>query len=183
MNLKQLIILLSLSCLFFSCGEQEADIVGAKNYAKDQISFQYPGNWTISNDTEVEDFHNLFVETTGEGIVIIQMYPVDSAQDQEQYAKDFSQSTMGSMPIGKITNSKFLPIEEPSTNELIETFDIELFNERIPHKRRYIMKTFDDHRCYLIFQISSEDEAKALKGFELIHSSFELKPSVKPDPK
>jgi len=179
MNIKQLIILLSLSCLFFSCGEQEADITGAKNYAKGQISFQYPGNWKVTNEIGAGEFHNLFVETPGEGIVIIQVYSHDSTQDHEQYAKDFSQSTMGSMPIGKITNSKFHPIDDKATNELTETFDIELFNERIPHKRRYIMKTYDEQCCYLIFQTSSEDEAKTLKGFELIHSSFELKPSDK----
>lgn len=174
MKIFTTLLYLSFTLILISCGERPADISGAKSYKNKSLSFKYPGNWTVTGDSDFEDFQNLFIETSSEGIVILQAFPLENAQSHEDFAKAFSASTIDSMPIGNIVDSKFEINESTSPNKINETFSIELFSEKIPHIRKYVLKDFPKQRCFLILQITSKDEAKAIKGFELIQSSLKF---------
>jgi hypothetical protein len=59
---------------------EAADLTEPKEYNSNQISFKYPKNWEISADSNTTAFHNIYMQTQGEAIVIYQSYPLDVAE-------------------------------------------------------------------------------------------------------
>jgi len=169
----KIISLLILSILtLVGCGERAADIKNPNPYSKNGLKFSYPGNWTITSDEGSDSFHHLIVETSGDGIVIIQIYNAEDPISLEEYAADFSKSMSTSMPIGNVVNSKEVTKKSNSNTEINETFSIELLGQKVPHSRRFVLKKFGSQVCFLIFQVPTEDKPNVIKGFELINSTI-----------
>ena len=72
--------------------EEVADLSEPKSYDANQITFQYPKNWQITDDSFSPALHNVFIQSNGEAIVIVQSYQSDIAEDLETFSKNFSES-------------------------------------------------------------------------------------------
>ncbi|MCM8533000.1 MAG: hypothetical protein NE330_17665 [Lentisphaeraceae bacterium] len=170
--MKKLSILMLSLLILVGCGERVADIKNPNLYFKSGLKLSYPGNWNITSDEKSDSFHQLILETSGDGIVIVQAVNAEGAKSLKEYANDFSKSMSNSVPIGKIVNLKTLTNNSDLSTEINQTFSIEILGQKVPHNRKFALKKFGSQVCFLIFQISSEDASKADKGFELIHSTI-----------
>ena len=50
---------------------EAADLTDPQEYNSSQIFFKYPKNWEISADSNTTAFHNIYMQTQGEAMVII----------------------------------------------------------------------------------------------------------------
>ena len=115
---SQSILYIFLTLFLFSCltgcFEEAADLSEQKSYGANQITFQYPKNWQITDDSFSPAVHNLFIQTNGEAIVIVQSYQSDIAEDLKTFSKNFSESAKSETGLGKISVSKLEAIPESS---------------------------------------------------------------------
>jgi predicted Zn-dependent protease len=173
MKLFRVTIALALLGLFAGCGEPQVDLSTTKTHRSGAITFDYPKNWEISDDSLTPEIHYLFVETPGDALVVFQSYPIDEANGLTDFSKAFSKSAATETPIGKVEQSTFSAIPEASGYEWIEEeFSIKFLSESIPHRRLYGTKMIGDRQVFLILQVATEDYARAEPGFELIRNSL-----------
>lgn len=157
-------------------GEEEADLSNPKTHRSGELSFAYPGNWEIGVDQVTTSFHNLFINTPGTGIVILQSYPIEFTDDLKTFAGEFSESGAAfASALGSVKNSVLT--ELPSKGGyawLREDFEIEvpLLPISVPHRRLYASKNVGERRIFLILQVAEEDYPKVGKGFGLIGDSL-----------
>ena len=159
--------------LLFGCFEEAADLKKPKEYNSNQIFFKYPKNWEISVDTSTNTFHNLFLETQGEAMVIYQSYPSDMAEDLNTFSKSFSEGAQTENPIGEISQSELKIIPKKSGFEGVEeTFEVSILGVSVPHKRIFLSKMIADRQVFLIYQVAIEDHPKTYPGLNLIRDTF-----------
>ena len=177
MKFKEKHLLLSIFLLFWcfaGCFEQPVDISIPKGYDSNQISFKYPKNWEITQDYYTPAVHNLFVETAGDALVILQSYQPDLAEDLESFSKSFAESSRTDTPIGEASlGHEFENIPKEAGYEWIrEQFEISLLGVSVPHRRIYGTKKIADRQIFLIFQVATEDYSKTEPGFRLIRETL-----------
>lgn len=176
MKLASFILLLGVALIVTGCGEPTADVATPKHYDKNGLTFQYPGNWKIDEDEELEGgIHHLILETSGDALVVVQLFPLELADPLEGYAREFSIQSNAALPFGKMVDSKFTPMpEKAGFARLQEDFSMKLLTETIPHLRRYGNRDFGGKRCFLICQVATEDLSKVQAGFEQIEASVDV---------
>lgn len=176
MKLVSFILLLGIALMFTGCGEPAAGVATPKRYDKNGLTFQYPGNWKIEEDEELEGgVHHLILETDGDALVVMQLFPTELASSLAEYAREFSTESNAALPIGRMMDSKFTPLpEKAGFTRLQENFSIKLLSERILHVRRYGSRDFAGKRCFLICQVAAEDLAKVEAGFDQIEASVNV---------
>lgn len=176
MNIAPAILLLSIGFLLVGCGEPVADVAKPQSYEKGGLKFRYPGNWKIAEDEDLgAGVRHLSVETGGDALVVVQLFPMESAHSLEDYARAFSTETAAALPIGKMTGSKFTPLAEADGfARLQENCTLQLLGEKIPHVRHYLSRDFGELRCFLICQVADEDLQKVTDGFKQVAASLSV---------
>ena len=172
--LPKFLILATLSMLC-GCGEQKADVTTAKTHQSDNISFDYPKNWRITEDYITPEIQYLFIETPGEAFVMLQSFQLDLADTLLEQAKEFSELASGEMKIGEMVVEKFKEIEPARGYEWIsEEFNVNLLSVSIPHKRLYGGQDVGSRRLFLMLQVATEDFDKVHPGFVLISDTLQV---------
>ena len=173
MNALKFVFSAAITTLLASCGEPPADLSKKETYSSNGLTFQYPGNWEVTEDETVLEFRYIFVETPGDALVILQSYPKDLSEDLEAFAKDFSATAAEETPMADvITRSMEAKPEADGFQWMMEKVDITLLGETIPHVRYYATKPIGDRQIYLIQQVSTEDLNKVKQGFELVQKTL-----------
>ena len=173
MKLPFLFSALPLIGLLYGCGEKQPDISNSITHQFGEIIFDYPGNWKVAEDSITATIHNLFVETPGDAIVIIQSYPLEMVQDLKSFSKDFSEGASIDTTLVSINKAPFSGLRRKWGYEWIsEDFEIVVLGESVPHKRIYGSKEVGDRQIFLILQVPAEDYQKVEKGFHLIANSL-----------
>jgi len=168
-------LLLNLSCWLVGCGEPAADIARPSLYDKEGLAFQYPGNWKIEEEQNLEGIRHLTIETSGDALVIVQVFPPGMGLALEEYARDFAKAAGKELPIGKVIDSKFTPMAKSDGFEgLQEDFTLQLLGEKVPHVRRYFSRDFGGRHCFLICQVAVEDLGKVEAGFKQVAASVKV---------
>jgi len=163
------------SCLT-GCVEEAADLSEPNSYGANQITFQYPKNWQITDDSFSPAVHNLFIQSNGEAIVIVQSYQSDIAEDLKTFSKNFSESAKSEIGLGEMSVSKLEAIPESSGFESMkEEWELTILGESVPFRRIYGRKKIADRQVFIIFQVAQEDYSKAVPGFHLIRDSLKEK--------
>ena len=153
---------------------EAADLADPKEYNSNQIFFKYPKNWEISTDGFTTAFHNIYMQTQGEAMVIYQSYSSDVAENLTTFSKDFSEKmTQTEIPLGEISQSELKAIPMVAGFEGIEeTFDISIIGISVPHKRIFLSKKIADRQVFLIYQAAIEDHPQTESGFKLIRDTL-----------
>ena len=173
MNILPTALLFCAALLLAGCGERKADVALPKHYEKDGLTFLYPGNWTIDEDEDLSGIHHISIETRGDALVIVQLFPMGAANSLEEYAAVFSKRAAEALPLGKMTSSKFITLEAAhGCSRLQENCNMRLLNEDTPHVRYYLSRDFDGQRCFLICQVAEEDLAMVEEGFKQVGESL-----------
>ncbi|MEO1270058.1 MAG: hypothetical protein AAFX99_18375 [Myxococcota bacterium] len=153
--------------------EPPADIQNPKTYRKGGLSFSYPGNWTITEDSEDGGIRSVFIETPGDALMTIQVYPEASAQELKDYAKAFSEKSDENMPVIDMGSSDVTPLsDEGGYTRLEETFVVSLLGVDIPHTRMYRKRACGDRVVFVMTQVADEDRDKTEAGFAQVATSF-----------
>ena len=173
MKLLHSILLAAPLLLLAACSEPPADLSETKTHESGNIAFEYPGNWRVTEDSNTQGILNLFVETPGNALVILQSYPAEDAEDFESFCRSFSEFSAAETPLAEVGASKFDKLPDANGfQRMHESFVISLLGEAIPHSRMYCSKDLKEQRIFLIFQVAVEDHKKARPGFELIRKSL-----------
>jgi len=173
MKLPFLFSALPLIGLLYGCGEKQPDLSNSITHQLGEITFDYPGNWKVSEDSITATIHNLIIETPGDAIVIIQSYPLEMGIDLKALSREFSESASLDAPLVSINKAPFSGLRKKWGYDWIsEDFEIVVLGESVPHKRIYGSKEVGDRRIFLILQVPAEDYQKVEKGFHLIVNSL-----------
>lgn len=167
MKLRLIVLFFMLATLLPAC-EEAADIANSKLYDKAGVSFQYPGNWTVSEDEGSAMYRNIFVESPGDALMIIQSMDVSVEQDLMEYAKSYAQMSSEASTIAKVSKSKYTK-KDPY---VLESLDFTVLTETVPHQRKYQKVKGLEKIYYLISQSAVDDLQKTQAGFALIFGSF-----------
>lgn len=173
---KWRILLLPLLCCLFGiigCGEPEPDISSSQPHTSGSITFSYPKNWNITQDSVMPGIQNLFIETPGDALVILQVYSLSELDDLATFSKSFSDSASQEMPVGQMSNSTFKDMpNEGGYERIVEDFEISILGESIPSRRLYMSKEVAGGKALMILQVATEDFTKVKVGFDLISNSL-----------
>ena len=127
----------ALACLLAllgGCGERRPDLAAPKSLQSGNFVFEYPQNWTITHDAVAPDLHSLIIETTGDGIAILQAVASSEPHDLAAYAKSFSDQASAEMPIGNVSATSHTPLPAAKSFEWVqENFFITVLGESVPH--------------------------------------------------
>lgn len=157
--------ILALVCTSALMGcESSADVAHPQTYAREGISFRYPGNWKVSSDErDPSGFRTIIVETPGDGLAMIQHFEVMPTTSTRQYAELFAQMTAEEIPLGNVTASvyKDYTYTHPASKKVMEgvqeRFAIAVLGESVPHVRAYVGFNDEFPRSVFICQVASED--------------------------
>jgi hypothetical protein len=140
--------------LTLSACDLTADVKNPKRYDTPSLSFQYPGNWKVESDGNVEFVRSIFVQTNSKGFFAMQVYPEDRAVSLHEYSRWYSKLTADETPVASVDGVTFSDEgvqpaslgDSPETEEaaavaavgpITETFNIELLTKKYPYLRRY----------------------------------------------
>ena len=180
MKIYSVIIILIAILVVSGCGEPKADIETPKSYDNSGLTFNYPKNWTITEDIVEGEIRYVFVETPGDAIVIIQLLPKSDSGTVEEFSRSFSSEMVESISIGEVIEINFDALDlQNGYSRIKEEFSISLLGEEVPLVRTYWSKDYEGLRCFIICQSAPEDLAKVAPGFDLIAWSLKyLKASL-----
>ena len=170
----------------WGCGERAANVQEPLDYRKAGLSFQYPGNWKVTQDMKALGTHHLTVDSPGNAIMIIHIFPVDGDESKKlkAYVDDFSDLAKAEAPAGSFGPSAFTdPVREGRYESITERFSVSVPGQAVPHVRTYRRAVVGEKVCFLIAQVAEEDLAKVQPGFEQICKSFRYTASPEKSPK
>jgi hypothetical protein len=171
--------LLHLIPFLAGCDEPVADVARPRLYEKGELIFQHPGNWRIEEGQNFEGIQHLTIETDGDAIVIVQMFPPGLWPHMQDYAREFAKAAAEEMPIGRVVGSKFTPLaKSDGFDGLQEDFTLQLLGEKVPHVRRYFSQDFGERHCFLVCQVAVEDLGKVEAGFKQITTTLKVAPAA-----
>ena len=176
-NTVKIFALASILIFTTSC-QQAADISNPVSYDKAGIKFDYPGNWNITEDDQLEDVRFVILESPGDGIFIIQVYLAEDAVLIREYVDWFTEAAIKETPIFERTVGDYTKIEETIDGEIVsglrQKFSINVFKLAVPHVSEYYRLEKNNKVAFLISQAAEEDLGYEAAGFELIIKTFKL---------
>ena len=168
---------LALILALTACGESAADITHLQTYSQHRITFSYPGNWKISEDSVTSGVRQIYFDTPGDAMIVLQFQPDDQMSPLQKlvqiYSDAFAEST-GTML--QITSGQRTPVKEsPNHQSMTETFTVTVLGTGVPHTRHYHRISMNTRACFTILQVADEDLTKVTPGYEKIVTSLQLK--------
>ncbi|MHA2799815.1 hypothetical protein [Vibrio harveyi] len=175
--LKCLVLILTI--LLTAC-EQKAEVENIKVYSHNGISFEYPGNWDVTEDYEIGDVRLLFVESPGSGMMAIEVYDYQDSLS----LRDFVDVDIESL-VSRVKSS-FLVIDSIAVvrhQKVVNDkqfigfrYEIEysLLGFNVPHFTEVFQLSNGEKSAYLSGQVAVEDGDLVVPGFDLVIASFSL---------
>lgn len=163
-----------------ACSERLADLDKPKTYQQDGVSFVYPGNWKVTEDTTIENARFIFLESTAEAIIKVEIYPFDESYELEEFVELDIESLNEEYPkMFNISNSHAVsPTVTSLANVDLEgfkyEFTISLLGVDVPHVSSYYQFNSETQAAYISQQVSVEDLGKVVGGFHLVLESFKI---------
>lgn len=169
---------------FFS--EPKAQVDAPLRYEKDEISFLYPGNWTIAEEVAQEngiELRTINVESAGNALLMIQSFKPGVDIDLGAHIE----LTMGAMQeevgkqVGGLADStrgavtdferEFLGAKRTGKKAAIT---ITALGEKVPSSVALIGAVLEDRTVLLFTTIPDDDRARVEAGFDQVMTSLKL---------
>lgn len=177
--MKYIISLFLLICMT-ACSEQQAQVDNPSKYEKEGISFEYPANWEVVEDSEIESYRYVFVQSTGSAIVRIQMFQKDDFYDLNEFVETDIEAKAKEMPsLFGINSNNGIKKHKTMINGVEfdgyqYEFNVSVLKTDDPHISEYYSYTSSNEVAYLSLQVATEDYDKVSSGFEQILGSFKM---------
>lgn len=148
-------IITTLLALWTSC-ERVADVSSPLSYAKEGISFVYPGNWKIEDDENLDGTKFLSVESPGDALFLVMESPDDGTGTLQEFVKSFSESFGGEIPIGTVEKPTASDIQRKGkTGQLrgiSQRIEISLLGERTSFIQEFFAVKAPGKTAFLVCQ-------------------------------
>ncbi len=180
-------LLLLFALLFCLAGcESKADVSNPKTFDSAEVSFQYPGNWTVTSQA-VEGGTEIQVETPGDAILIVLVMepkigaPLDAFAESmiEIRAEEFRAIMKSGGDLVEIGDTQSKEVSTAwaggSRQAVQHNFDIVALGEKVPHVALFHAIESPTRDGFVMSQVASEDLPKVKPGFKLIWQSLNLK--------
>ena len=181
--LKSLLVVLLGATL--GCSEKRADVDDNERYKRNGISFDYPGNWKVTEDTEIDGFRYLFVETPGDAIVKVEIYANKDSFSLLDFVhldiESFNSEMKGIFKVGE--KSEIAATKKTVGNNVFDgyeqKFDITILGVEVPHIKEFYLLKSDTVSAYIVYQVVTEDLGLVEGGFAQILGSFKVGKALK----
>lgn len=168
--------------LLVGCGVPKADLSTPRTYRSGDITFDYPKNWKVTDESVTSDRHCIFVDSPGDALIILQSRPADWAGDLTAFCKSFSESSATELTIGRFEQIKITNLPDAAGYSwVVEDFEIDLLGESVPHQRFYGTKSIGGKQYYLVLQVPTGELLKVEAGFHLIRDSLRSSQKLEED--
>ncbi|HBS06806.1 MAG TPA: hypothetical protein DEA96_17685 [Leptospiraceae bacterium] len=163
-GLAAMILLLSaLAC------EKSPDLETTKEFHRDGIRFQYPGNWTVMEDEETEVGRYIMIRTTGDGLTMFQYFRQPQFASLKEFASFMTKLYSEEFRPGAIQD---LTYKELGENGLRETHTLAEGGQTLGIVRDFFRIWSGNRWVYVTHHIPRKDYQTANPGFELIRSTL-----------
>ena len=169
---------------FFS--EPQAQVESPQRYEKDGISFEYPGNWKLTEETIEENgitVNNITVESAGNALLMVQTFepavPLELATHFEvvmngmQEAVDKQVGGLAEGARGAVTDfqRQFLGEQRPGKRGEIT---VSILGEKVPGVVSMFVAVLEDRTVLLFSTVPDADRAKVEPGFDQVIDSLKV---------
>jgi len=171
---------------FFS--EPTAQVDEPQRYEKDAISFSYPGNWKVSEETSQEngiELRTINVESAGNALLMIQSFKpaveVDLAEHIEVTMKAMQEEVgkqvagLAGSTRGEVTDFERQLLGERRTGKRA-AITITALGEKVPSSVALLGAVLGDRTVLLFTTIPDEDKASVQPGFDQVIDSLKVGP-------
>lgn len=155
-----------------------ANIV-TKVYEKDGLSFSYPDNWRVTEDTILEGATRyLTLEDADNSVFIITLPEAGYTMDLDEYSGNFIDVLKKEVPFGEVVGEGSVEINRIIQGESLKgvrkNFSIKLLGEKVPHTTDFFSVTQGDRQALIAVQSPDEDLKAADPEFEVIFNSLKF---------
>jgi hypothetical protein len=184
----------------WSC-ESPPDLRSLRAYSRDGVSFNMPGNWSVTEDKAEEGsgFRYLFIEAPGNPIMIIWHFEPPSEVTLEEFSESYLESVLeetSSMTMGEaIEGTEYIGLgnvtpfsseEGASSTRTVQnisgterdgvefSYSISAFDETVPHRVWMFRVSSPKAVTFLAAQAAVEDWDLALPGFRVVFRSLKI---------
>jgi len=175
-NIKHWIFVVSFFALI-AC-EKQADLGQPVKYLNNGISFSLPGNWSVTEDSTAGGFRYLFVETPGDAIIFIYIYPKENSPPLREFALWAIESSVQELPLGSRTEGNLQEVNKiiggRTYTAYKNEFVVSLLGINVPHITEFYGFQAKTGTAYISSQVATEDLSKVQEGFELVVSTFNI---------
>jgi len=170
---------------FFS--EPRAQVEEPQRYEKDGISFSYPGNWKVSEESSNEgiELRTINVESAGNALLMIQSFKpavdVDLANHieitmnamQEEVGKQVAGMASGTR--GGVSDFERTFLGEQRTGKRA-AITVAVVGQKVPSSVALLGAKLEDRTVLLFTTIPDEDRSNVEPGFDQVIDSFKVGP-------
>ncbi len=172
-------VLATFSVLLFVSGCDVAKVdYSARQYKKDQLSFQHFGHWTIETDEVTDDVRFFSVEGPADIIISGQVYSAEEELLMDDYVRWYSEAFAKELPFGKVIDVRFSELEkivgETVHSGVREDFVVEVLGQHIPFSREYLMLEQNDKVLFLMYQSEDSEYKKGQDALNLLLKSVKF---------
>ncbi len=158
--------------------EMQADLKNSIEYSDKDISFTLPGNWKIAENENNGGFKYLIVETTGDAILTLNIFPNKGSKSLKEYVDSIVLDATKNFPIGKRNRGSIIEVQTVVDGRVFKGYEnhflVTLLGEEVPHLSYFYYQESDSRVAYLAAQVALEDIDKVREGFELTLSTLKL---------
>lgn len=170
------IIFACLPLLLLATGcEKVAEVDAPRKYAKDGIAFDYPGNWTVSEEAFADlNWKLIDVESPGDAFVMITVFGFEDGSTLREYVKSFLEEI--EMPVGKVENLELAEITAKGKAGLLKglrnRMQLSLMGVNVPHTQEFYRIECTEGVVYVVCQSAEEDLKMTGPAFKQILGSI-----------
>src|SRR5690606_4183046 len=122
-------LLIIASCLFVAACDPAPDVAESRVFREVGVTFAYPSNWRVTENSEVGGGRIVYVEEPGSGLVVLTVYSDEYDVSLEEYAEVFSSNLGDALPLQLIKTQGI----EGGSDSLDVRFSIGVLGASIPH--------------------------------------------------
>jgi hypothetical protein len=159
--------------------KKERKQIVKKEYRKDGLSFSYPDNWRITEDTIIDQgIRHVNIEDSDNSLFIVQIMSFEMTVDLEEYADTFVKDIAAKIPVGNISG-----VTSEVTNRSISgrnydgvrrRYSMSLLGETVSHTVDFFLIESENSRTLLTIQAPDEDRKAAEPEFKVISDSLKF---------
>lgn len=173
--------------IFFSCSikEEFVDLKNPKTFEKNNIYFQYPGNWEAEKFAEVDAGDLGFItyvikSERNNSFITLKHFNKKMDMDLKEFFEIYSKKRNKKFNLKQKNIEKSQRLIMKTMQEgLKDYFEKKIMGFLVPHISEYYIFHVNNQTFSIITQTPKEDSQNILKGFELFYKTLKIQ---KPNP-
>lgn len=155
--------------------EKVAEVDSPRKYAKDGIAFDYPGNWTVSEEAFPDlEWKLIDVDSPGDAFVMITVFSYEDGSTLRKYVKSFLEEV--EIPVGKVDNAELTEVTAKGKAGMLKglrnRMQLSLVGVKVPHVQEFYRIERKEGVVYVVCQSAEEDLKMTSPAFKQVLGSL-----------